>query len=579
MTHSDAAPENELLAPEGLYDALSALAAAVASVPFVLEIPGVDEARAAQRTVSDQLADYVLPRLENLDAPLLVVVGGSTGAGKSTLVNSIVGKRVTETGVLRPTTRTPVLVHHPADTEWFTSGSLLPDFIRTGSNSRRANTVRQIATSRLWPGLAILDAPDFDSIDETNREMAEQLLAAADLWLFVTSAARYADHVPWEHLRRAAERNASIAVVLDRTSTQGMRQVRRHLAKMLSDHGLSDVALFAVPESTPSAQGVLPAADVSQIVMWLRQMAADSESRREIVLATLEGAIKHDIDAARRLAGDLDRQIEAADQLFDDVRLVYATCLDSVIGQATDGTMLRGEVLARWQDFVGSGEIFRSLETKVSSLRDRLFVKRAGAVEAEDIEQAATSGLHLMILDQAEQAAEASARAWAGQTAGRVLLDSARGLDRASRDVRTRAERIAREWQESVFELVSETGEGKKTKAKVLSYGVNATGVALMVVVFAGTAGLTGAEIGIAGGTAVAGQKLLEAVFGDQAVRDLAKQASTDLRRRVTELFEDEAARYLDLLPNPEQLRQAAWEIDTAIEELDETPTETEELR
>ena len=35
-----------------------------------------------------------------------------------------------------------------------------------------------------------------------------QLLAAADLWLFVTSAARYADQVPWDFLRKAAERVA-----------------------------------------------------------------------------------------------------------------------------------------------------------------------------------------------------------------------------------------------------------------------------------------------------------------------------------------------------------------------------------
>src|SRR5690606_17533461 len=118
---------------------------------------------------------------------------------------------------------------------------------------------------------------------------------------------------------------------------------------------------------------------------------------------------------------------------------------------ATDGTMLRGEVLARWQDFVGSGEIFRKLERTVGSWRDRLFKRRP--TSPEEVEEAALSGLHLMILDRAERAAEEVARAWDGSEAGRALLDRQRGLDRASRDVRVRAERIAREWRESVFEL------------------------------------------------------------------------------------------------------------------------------
>ena len=51
-----------------------------------------------------------------------------------------------------------------------------------------------------------------------------------------------------------------------------------------------------------------------------------------------------------------------------------------------------------------------------------------------------------------------------------------------------------------------------------------------MIVVFATTAGLTGLEIGVAGGTAVVGQKLLEAVFGEDAVRRLAQTARGGLQ-------------------------------------------------
>jgi hypothetical protein len=86
--------------------------------------------------------------------------------------------------------------------------------------------------------------------------------------------------------------------------------------------------------------------------------------------------------------------------------------------------------------------------------------------------------------------------------------------------------------------------------------------VALIVVVFASTGGLTGGEIVIAGGSAVVGQKLLETVFGEDAVRRLAKAARSELTERVAALFDTEAARYTTLFetsgPAPDQLRADA---------------------
>ena len=65
-----------------------------------------------------------------------------------------------------------------------------------------------------------------------------------------------------------------------------------------------------------------------------------------------------------------------------------------------------------------------------------------------------------------------------------------------------------------------------------------------MIVVFAHTGGLVGAEIGVAGGTAVLAQRVLEAVFGDQAIRRLAQTAKDDLDARVQALLADELVRY-----------------------------------
>src|SRR2546430_8605197 len=102
-----------------LVASLQRVRAELSGIRFPLAVPGADTAAAAARTLLAQLDDYLLPRLARLDAPLLVVVGGSTGAGKSTLVNSMVRAPVSQAGVLRPTTRAPVLVGAPADTRWF----------------------------------------------------------------------------------------------------------------------------------------------------------------------------------------------------------------------------------------------------------------------------------------------------------------------------------------------------------------------------------------------------------------------------------------------------------------------------
>ena len=92
--------------------------------------PGALTSLERERAVA-QLDDYVLPRYRSLDAPLLAVVGGSTGAGKSTLVNALVGHPVTRAGAIRPTTRQPILLHHPDDVEWFTTARVLPGLSRT----------------------------------------------------------------------------------------------------------------------------------------------------------------------------------------------------------------------------------------------------------------------------------------------------------------------------------------------------------------------------------------------------------------------------------------------------------------
>src|SRR3954453_17173988 len=214
-------------------------------------VPGTEAARHGRQELLDQIDDYLLPRLEHLDAPLLMVVGGSTGAGKSTLVNSLVGAPVTAAGVLRPTTRAPVLACHPADVRWFEDDRILPGLPRTTGGATRAQSgLQPVPTERGPEGLALLDAPDIDSVVEANRTLAAEVLAAADSWLFVTTAARYADAVPWDLLHAARERGTSLCLVLNRVPPGAEHEIAPHLTQMLAARGLAGTELLVVGETT-----------------------------------------------------------------------------------------------------------------------------------------------------------------------------------------------------------------------------------------------------------------------------------------------------------------------------------------
>lgn len=556
-----------------LVEALTGLRAALAGVRLPLALPGSEAAAKTAREIVGQLDDYMLPRLARLDAPLLAVIGGSTGAGKSTLINSMIGRTVSRPGVIRPTTRSPVLVHHPDDAIWFSSDRILPGLARSLEAANDTRTLQLVAEPSLPRGLAILDAPDIDSVVTENRVLAAQLLAAADLWLFVTTAARYADAVPWDYLRSAAERSAAVAVVLQRVPPAAMGEVPSHLGQMMAERGLGSSPLFAVPETVTDAEGLLPDSAVSPIREWLAALAADTQARATVVLKTLDGAIGAVARQAPAVAAAVDDQAEALGQLRSDAEKSYAEAVRTIGVQTADGTLLRGEVLARWHDFVGTGEFFRAVEQKIGWLRDRLMASLRGEPkQVNEVKLAVESGMETLIREEGEAAAERAEAAWQANPAGRELLASTNlDLSRSSPDYPGQTALAIRNWQADVLELVQSEGGTKKSTARFLALGVNGVGVALMMIVFSQTAGITGAEVGVAGGTAVLAQRVLEAVFGEDAVRKLAKRAKGDLDARVEALQSAELARFLGVLDGtgvrPEQaeaIRQAVAEVNAA---------------
>ncbi len=531
-----------------LPDALGRLRDAAAAVRLDLDVPGAPEARRVRDDLVAQVDDYLLPRLRQMEAPVLMVVGGSTGAGKSTLVNSLVGSVVSPAGVLRPTTRAPVLACHPEDLGWFEDQRILPGLPRATGGAPAPGTLQLVPTPALPPGLALLDSPDIDSVLAENRALANQLLAAADAWLFVTTAARYADAVPWEFLQGARDRGTALSVVLNRVPEDARGEVSAHLAEMLRDHDLGGAELLLVPEVALEGE-LLPAGALAPVRRWLDALAADAHARADLVRRTLRGALASLPGRTAAVERAAAEQLAVAAELTADVDAAYAAALREVEEALRSGSLLRGEVLARWHEVVGTGDLMRALETRVGWVRDRLKSLATGRSSgAEELQEAVENRVEAVILAGAERAAERAARAWRDRVPGKALLAGTPPLDRASERLGAQTEGEVRAWQGFVFDLVRTEGASKRTTARFASLGMNGAGLTVMLAVFAHTGGLTGVEAVVAGGTSALGQKVLEAIFGDQAVRSLASRAREDLLERVQILLREDARRFDALL-------------------------------
>ena len=569
---------------------------------------GTASARALLAAMARQLDDYILPRSASVDNPLTIVVGGSTGAGKSTLVNTLLGEPLTQSGAIRPTTRHPVLLHRAEDEAALSPERFLPTLPRTrtsgmnagsqalpGLDPKIARALIPITTSALPQGIALIDAPDIDSVSEENRTLAKELLSAADLWLFVTTANRYADAVPWELLHEAAARSIAIAVVLNRVPEGDEEAIENDLRRMLDEAGIHAVLIHTVTEQPRDESGMLAPVSLAPLTLWIRELGADAPARAAIARQTLAGAVETLAGNLQVLAAEQARQQAAHQSLATIAAEEYEDALTTIDGALSDGSLLRGEVLSRWHDFVGTGDFFRSLDSTIGRLRDRVgSALRGQPAAAQKVEDALESGIHAVVLDAAARASENTRTRWRASRAGRSLLarldapqmasaapeqnaeatGDAKGEVQSAEDIFSAAvaEQI-RLWQGSVLEMIREEGADKRKRARFLSLGVNATAVMLMVAAFSLTGGITGIEAGIAGGSGVVGTKLLESIFGEDAVRRMATRARTDLLERMADLLTEHAQPFTVVLEETDPQADAE-DINRAAEQVQKIAAE-----
>ncbi len=395
-------------AAQALMAAIGALRESVAGLRFGLDLPGADEAKQERADLVAQLEDYVLPRVRMRTAPALIVIAGSTGAGKSTLVNSLAERNVSRTGVRRPTTGVPVLVCHPDDQKWFAEGELLGRLRRIDKQTSDTDmrSLMVVATEKLPQGVALLDTPDIDSVVEEHHEIAHRMLDAADLWIFVTTAARYADAPAWNLLRLAKERGARLAIVLSRVQPKARDVVVKHFVRMLTEYGMGEIDRFVISEAKV-ADGKLPDSEVTDLRLWLAELSVDEARRALAVKETLNGVLDSFRTRVPALARHLEKQVAVRTELRGDVDRAFMGALTEIDKAFRGGALIHGEVLARWQDFSGSGDLMRSLQLRKNGRVTKQASERIIAFRA-----ALRAGLESVIVAAANRACEEVVGRW-----------------------------------------------------------------------------------------------------------------------------------------------------------------------
>jgi energy-coupling factor transporter ATP-binding protein EcfA2 len=586
--------------------ALLELRRRIVDVSLVFETEGAEAGRAERRKLLSQIDDYLLPRVRQSGAPLLVALVGSTGAGKSTLVNSIVGAQVSATGIRRPTTNSPVLACHPDEVDWFAENVFLPTVPRVRqeglARSGRDGLLVLAASEGMPKGVALLDTPDIDSVVQAHREFAHQFLDASDLWLFMTTASRYADAAVWELLEYAQERGAALGIVLSRVPPAGGTELIKHFGAMLAVNGLGENQRFVINE-TVITDARLPAEVSAPVREWLQDTAVQADRRVAVLTQTMSGALDTFRSRVPALAGEVEAQLAIRGDLKAAVAGAYAAGLAEAGESLSDGSLLRGEVLARWQDFAGTGDLLRGLQApRGRKARQR---KRGGPARAAALKSALRAAIESQVISVAGRAADESVKRWRSHPAGSALLDAlsaeetddgwagsqfaaeaglifgtaeepatAAGspdtspdasppspvrqamvpLARSSADLPTRAARAVSGWQDHVLRLVQAESVTKRSIARVMSFDDDSLATVLTVAMLSPR----DAEGEAAEGPGAVPHLLLTSLFGAGPLRDISTKAQADLRERISLLFDEEMLRFVEVIDSAGTLDDAA---------------------
>ena len=336
-------------------------------------------------------------------------------------------------------------------------------------------------------GIALVDSPDIDSIEHANRELTDRLAEAADLGIFVTTATRYADRVPWEVLGRAARPRAAARRGREPDAAGRGRPVDRAGRHR---RGSSPTRVSRPRASTWSAIPEGAARSVHRRPRQGRGRArprADRRARRGSRRApgtcrarAGRAASPASRRSSERVADDLEHEAIESDALRRFAKHAFETEAAALRERLAGGTFLRAEALRQWQAFVGADEITRFFSSGIGRVRGTISALIRGTPRAPvaEVREDALADLTALARSHAGEAARRTATSWSEERSTRELVaaDASLWTPRPGSTSRP-AGAPRRRGSPASPRTSSGPGGSKRLLARGASVGVNAAGV------------------------------------------------------------------------------------------------------
>lgn len=263
------------------------------------DLVGLSRTRLDSRTLAEagRVLEEAAARNRLSGQHTVVAIAGASGSGKSQLFNALAGVAISETGVRRPTTATPIAC------SWSDGAAPLIDRLGIPGRLRRRPLLQNPDDTSPLSGLVLVDLPDHDSAAVQHREHVDRILKLVDAVIWVVDPEKYADALLHERYLRPMAGHAEVTFVVlnqvDRLPAEAAHQVLDDLRRLLDEDGIA-LSEYGEPGATVVALSALTGEGVDDLRDALGRFVSE------------HGA------PARRIAADVDA---AAARL----RPVYAT--------------------------------------------------------------------------------------------------------------------------------------------------------------------------------------------------------------------------------------------------------------